>query len=75
MGECPQFTAKHYDEILVVGIAAYGETERAFSADTGMAELLIVATRKKKTHGHLNDIFVDNVSLDPELNLKQQSQL
>lgn len=35
-----------YEEILVVSIANTGRTETAFSADTGMAEVLVIATRK-----------------------------
>ncbi|MDE2911534.1 MAG: hypothetical protein OXL68_01230 [Paracoccaceae bacterium] len=35
----------HYETITVVAIANSGSTERAFSADTGMAEALIVARR------------------------------
>ena len=35
-----------YEDVLVVSIAASGKTERAFSADTGMAEALVVGTRK-----------------------------
>ena len=36
----------HYRDIMVVSIAAAGATDRAFSADTGMAEVLIIAIRK-----------------------------
>ena len=36
----------HYSDIHVTSIAATGSTARAFSADTGMAECLIVATRR-----------------------------
>ena len=36
----------HYRDITVVSIAAHGKTDRAFSSDTGMAEVLVVATRK-----------------------------
>ena len=36
----------HYREITAVSITATGSTDRAFSADTGMAEVLIVATRR-----------------------------
>ena len=38
--------AARYRDPTVVSIAATGATDRAFSADTGMAEVLIVATRK-----------------------------
>lgn len=36
----------HYRDALVVTIAAAGSTDGAFSADTGMAEALVVATRR-----------------------------
>ncbi len=38
---------RHYKDILVVGIAAGGEKERAFPADTGMAEIRLVVTKRK----------------------------
>ena len=41
-----QVLTEHYSSITVVTIASVGSTERAFSADTGMAETLIVATRR-----------------------------
>ncbi len=41
-----QVLTEHYSSITVVTIASVGSTERAFSADTGMAEALIVATRR-----------------------------
>ena len=37
---------KHYNDIHIVSIAATGSTDRAFSADTGMAECLVVATKR-----------------------------
>ena len=36
----------HYSDIHVTSIAATGSTARAFSADTGMAECLVVATKR-----------------------------
>ena len=39
---------QHYDNIHIAAIATTGATERAFSADTGMAECLVVA-RKNST--------------------------
>ena len=36
-----------YKDVVVVTIAATGNTERAFSADTGMAEVLLVAKKRK----------------------------
>ena len=34
-----------YEHLTVLTIAAYGQTDRAFSADTGMAEALVVGTK------------------------------
>ena len=39
--------SKHYDQIRVVGIATTDKFGQAFSADTGMAECLLVATKLK----------------------------
>ena len=39
----------HYRDITVVSIATAGSMEQAFSADTGMSEILVVATRKERT--------------------------
>ena len=36
---------EHYTDVVIVSIAAVGTTDSAFSADTGMAEVLVVATR------------------------------
>lgn len=36
-----------YKDVLVVTIATTGNTDRAFSADTGMAEVLLVAKKRK----------------------------
>ena len=38
--------ARDYRDIVVVTVAASGNTDRAFSADTGMAEALVVATKQ-----------------------------
>ena len=40
---------EHYRDVVVVSIAAAGTTDRAFSADTGMAEVLVIATKKTDT--------------------------
>ena len=37
---------EHYKDVVVVSIAATGATNCAFSADTGMAEVLVIATRR-----------------------------
>ena len=44
-GEARRLLETHYRDIVVVSIATTGSTERSFSADTGMAEVLVVATR------------------------------
>ncbi|MCY4293282.1 MAG: hypothetical protein OXC58_00300 [Acidimicrobiaceae bacterium] len=41
-----ELLAKHYEDIVVVSIAAHGSTDRAFSDDTAIAEVLVVATRR-----------------------------
>ena len=38
--------SRHYQDMVVVSIANVGSTDQAFSADTGMAEVLVVATKK-----------------------------
>ena len=42
---------EHYRDITVVSIVSAGPTDRAFSADTGMAEVLVVATRRGEEDG------------------------
>ena len=37
--------SEHYNDITIIGIASAGSTDRAFSADTGMAEVLVVAVK------------------------------
>ena len=41
---------KHYSDIHLASIAATGSTDRAFSADTGIAECLVVATKRNSTN-------------------------
>ena len=38
--------SKHYQDLVVVTLANTGKNDRAFSADTGMAEVLVVAKKK-----------------------------
>ena len=42
-----QLLDAQYTDITVITLAATGSTQRAFSADTGMAELLLIATRRR----------------------------
>ena len=39
--------AEYYKDVCVVSISSVGATDAAFSADTGMAEALVIATRRK----------------------------
>ena len=39
--------ARHYSNVTVITIATSGNRDRAFSADTGMAEALIVASKRR----------------------------
>ena len=39
--------AAHYSDVHILSIATTGSTKRAFSADTGMAECLVVATKRR----------------------------
>ena len=61
---------QHYEDILIVGIATDGSTDQAFSADTEMAEILLVATRKKDIEKDLSDLFVVNILRRPQTQLE-----
>ena len=37
---------EHYKDVIIVSIATVGSTDRAFSADTGIADVLVIATRR-----------------------------
>ena len=37
----------YYEDLIVVSIAAHGSTDRAFSDDTSLAEVLVIATRRR----------------------------
>ena len=39
---------RRYRDVTVVSMASAGQTDRAFSADTGMAEVLVVATKREE---------------------------
>lgn len=56
----------HYDDILVVSIATEGSTDRAFSADTGMAECLLVATKKKRPSSGRSAVCFANIRCRPQ---------
>lgn len=55
-----ELLARNYRDHLVVAIAATGTTERAFSADTGMADCLVVSTRRAEgEQGGEDALFVN----------------
>ena len=56
---------RHYEELLVVSVAASGSTDRAFSADTGMAEVLVVATKKHDPKASGGDTLFVNLNRRP----------
>ena len=60
---------RHYKDTLVVGIATDGNTDRAFSADTGMAEVLVVATRDNNSVQEKN-IFLVNLWRRPAMQIE-----
>ena len=51
---------QEYEDLTVLTIARHGQTDRAFSADTGMAEAIVVATKKgKKSEESKKALFVN----------------
>ena len=62
-----QALKEHYSDIHVTSIAATGSTARAFSADTGMAECLVVATRRSEGNSWA---AYSNLAEGPHLSLK-----
>ena len=55
-----------YEDLTVLTIAAYGQTDRAFSADTGMAEALVVATKRREgSNGESRETLFVNFSHRP----------
>ncbi len=57
--------AARYRDITVVTIAASGSFDRAFSADTGMAEALVVATRRRDRNGPAGPVLFVNLHRRP----------
>ena len=51
--------ARDYHDIVVVTVAASGNTDRAFSADTGMAEALLIATKRMEAESCGDALFVN----------------
>ena len=57
---------EHYRDVVIVSIAAVGTTDRAFSADTGMAEVLVVATRNGRPESTNASALFVNLLRRPE---------
>ena len=63
--------SRHYQDMVIVSIASIGITDQAFSADTGMAEVLVVATKKpdnppiKKKKDNANNVQFANLRHRP----------
>jgi len=53
----------HYRDVAVTSIATHGSTARAFSADTGMAEIALVAVKRPATAAAAGGSQVDWISL------------
>ena len=61
-GDARSLLEREYEDLAVLTIAAHGSTDRAFSADTGMAEVLVVATKRrdqKNTDEREKTLFVN----------------
>lgn len=56
---------QHYSNVVVIAIAAAGNTERAFSADTGMAEALLLATKRSEEDESSTDALFVNLRRRP----------
>ena len=60
-----ELLARRYRDIVVVTVAASGDTERAFSADTGMAEALVVATKAEDGDAPTGEALFVNLHARP----------
>ncbi len=69
-GNARRLLRRHYKDILVVGIATDGNTDRAFSADTGMAEVLVVATRNDSEQKLKSDLLISNLWRRPPMQIE-----
>ena len=64
---------RNYRNVAIVGISTDGSNDRAFSADTGMAEVLVLATKAKrdsKITDCENSLFVANLRRRPRTQLE-----
>ena len=55
----------YYENIVVVSIASAGNTDMAFSADTGIGEVLVIATRSKEKNKEKPSVLYVNLDHRP----------
>ena len=55
----------YYENIVVVSIASAGSTDMAFSADTGIGEVLVIATRSKQKNKEKPSVLYVNLDHRP----------
>ena len=65
-GGMREILGREYRDLAVVTIAASGNTDRAFSADTGMAEVLLVATKKSNRDEETGSALFVNLQERPK---------
>ena len=63
--EARSLLERNYEDLAVLTIAAHGQTDRAFSADTGMAEALVVATKKHDGRERCDETLFVNLRRRP----------
>ena len=54
-----ELIGREYRDVVVISLAATGSTDRAFSADTTMAEVLVIATRAEVGQAPGESLFVN----------------
>ena len=61
-----QMLEDHYRDVAIISIAGTGTTDCAFSADTGMAEVLIIATRRDDGEQASGNVLFVNLLRRPQ---------
>lgn len=61
-----ELLVNHYTDIVFVSIAAYGDKDRAFSSDTGMAEVLLIARRAAEQSECTDEALYINLFSQPD---------
>ena len=60
-----ELLVRHYADIIFVSIAAHGNKDRAFSSDTGMAEVLLIARRSTDRSECIDEALYINLYSQP----------